>query len=316
MKYLAITLILLISTNGIFAKPISKKSNNALIKRKVLILDFVNTQNSENYTYLEKSIPDAFLDPLDKTKSFELLSRSLWKKLRKKHRFHKNDANDEEKAIKAGMYAPSDVVVIGSFAVIGNKIQINSRAIELSSKRVIVSRSVTSKLTGNLFGAITKLSNNMAKEMKKKLPPLPQRVIIKERGKYMKGEKITTAGIIIRNLAIPGWGHRYSNRNRGWVYTALWIGGVGFLGYSIFDETEKKTRYENGTASDDLDTMYNEYNEAHKLTYYAIYGLIGVYSVALLDGIIFRGKKPLHSKSIFIPVVGEKYQGFMYRTKF
>jgi hypothetical protein len=50
-----------------------------LINRRVLILDFVNSNHSADYEYLETSIPDAFL--LSKTKSFELMNRSIWQDL-------------------------------------------------------------------------------------------------------------------------------------------------------------------------------------------------------------------------------------------
>ena len=58
-----------------------KANDEKLVNRRVLILDFTNAQNNKNFSYLEVSIPDAFLDPLDKTKSFELLKRNVWQKM-------------------------------------------------------------------------------------------------------------------------------------------------------------------------------------------------------------------------------------------
>ena len=317
MRKIPLLLILALCTSALPAKQKNNKNSSTLIKRRVLILDFVNIKKSEDYSYLEQSIPDSFLDPLDKTKSFELLSRSLWNKLRKQLKYTKEDAYDQGKAIEAGRRAPADVVVMGSYTVIGSKMQINASAIDLSSGRAMVSRSTVTPVTGSMFQAINKLAKSMAEEMKEKLPPLPQQYIVKERIKYVKEEAVTTGGIILRTLAVPGWGHLYSHRPRGWIYTGLWVGSLGFLSYGIINELTTKTAYESADVTSDLNTLYNTYNDAHYLRVYATYAIVGIYAITMLDAIILQkksGGQQLNAR--FLPIIGPSYNGFMYQRNF
>ncbi|MES0490665.1 MAG: hypothetical protein ABUK01_11765 [Leptospirales bacterium] len=317
MQKISLLLILVICGSTLSAKSSKDKNANTLIKRRVLILDFVNIKKSEDYTYLEQSIPDSFLDPLDQTKSFELLSRNLWTKLRKQLKYEKEDAYDQGKAIEAGRRAPADVIVMGSYTVIGSKMQINASAVDLSSGRALVSRSTVTPLTASMFQAINKLAKSMAQEMKEKLPPLPQKFIVKERVKYVKEGAFNTVGIIWRTLVVPGWGHLYSNRSRGWIYTGVWVGSLGFLGYSLFAEITAKAEYLNAPTTSNLDALYTTYNDSHKLRWYATYATIGVYAIAMLDGIIFKKKntgQQLNAR--FLPIVGPRYQGFMFQRNF
>ena len=49
-------------------------SSGPMVKRKVLILDFVNKNKDDQVNgYLVETIPDAIIDPLNDTKAFELL---------------------------------------------------------------------------------------------------------------------------------------------------------------------------------------------------------------------------------------------------
>jgi len=276
----------------------SAKKNNAqakkdtagdkLINRRILILDFVNTRNTDEYAYLEKSIPDSFLDPLDRTKSFELLPRSIWHKYVMEARFAKEDAYKEQSAIEAGKLAGADVVIMGSFTALKDKMQIFANAIELSSGRVMVSRNASAPLSNNMFDAITKLSREMSEQMKEKLPPLPQRIIMVEREKYIADPGrgvITKEGMIWRNLVMPGWGQLYAHEWRGWVYTGLWGTGLGLFTVFLTDYFQKEQAYL--TATDLLQTKYDAYAASGRLVGYSIIGIGSVYLVSILDSVIF-----------------------------
>ncbi|MDH5718511.1 MAG: hypothetical protein OEZ22_12870 [Spirochaetia bacterium] len=221
-------IIFLFSTLFIYAEEPSAKEEK-MVNRRVLILDFVNAQKNANFTYLEVSIPDAFLEPLDKTKSFELLKRNVWQKMVKAKQFDQQDAYDEDVALEAAKKAEADVVVIGSFVVMGPEMQMLSKAIEVSSERVMVSRQKKTAIDSNMFTAISELANEMSDEMKEALPPLQQKVLVQERVKYIDTGKITYGGMIWRNALIPGWGHNYAMQKRGWIYLGLWAASAGPL---------------------------------------------------------------------------------------
>jgi hypothetical protein len=204
-------------TTPLLAQKTDTDKTDQLINRRVFILHFVNATKS-----------DAFSDPLDKTKSFEMISSDKWQEFVESEKFRKEDAWTEKKAVEAGKLAAADVVVIGKFVAMGDKIQIFSKAIELSSRRVMVSRNKTAPLDNNLFAAINEMTAEMSAEMKEKLPPLPQRTITVEREKYITVEKpvengharslqgeLTLGGMFWRNLLLPGMGQVYAGSWHG-----------------------------------------------------------------------------------------------------
>ncbi|MDH5721676.1 MAG: hypothetical protein OEZ13_13815 [Spirochaetia bacterium] len=266
-----------------------KKAGENLVKRRVLILDFTNAQNNKNYSYLEVSIPDAFLEPLDKTKSFELLKRNEWQKMIKASQYKQEDAYDEDTAVSAAKAVQADVVVIGMFVVSGPQMQMFSKAIEVSSGRVIVNRAKRTDVDSNMFGAIDELALDMSAEMKDKLPPVPQKVLVQERVKYVDTGKITYGGMLWRSALIPGWGHTYAMQKRGWAYLGLWALSAGAFGYFAYDTSAKKEVYEKETSLGEIDNKYNAYSSSFKIRGYASYALIGSYIFALTD-ILFFGK--------------------------
>ncbi|MDH5721266.1 MAG: hypothetical protein OEZ13_11735, partial [Spirochaetia bacterium] len=276
----------------------TSENSDKLVNRRVLILDFQNSQNNKDFSYLEGSVPDAFLEPLDKTKSFELLKRNLWQKMVEKKEFMGKDAYDEDTALKAARKAGADVVVIGSFTVMNDEMQLYSKALEVSSERVIVNRNKRSKLDSNMFTSIDELAVEMSKEMKDKLPPLPQKVLVEERIKYVNSAEVSYSGFILRSLALPGWGHIFANKRRGFFYAGVFIGLLGSTGYYWYDSSVKKDDYY--TANDNLQKKYDDYNLSHKIRGYSIVGLASLYLVVLSDGLItgdFKKSDYLHKYS-------------------
>ncbi|MDH4199283.1 MAG: hypothetical protein OEV66_02795 [Spirochaetia bacterium] len=157
-----------------------------LVNRRVLILDFVNSNNSKDHEYLETSIPDTFPGALNKTRSFELLSRSIWREMLQNQKVQKSDAYDDKIAVQMGESQKADVVVMGSFAASKDTIIIITRVLEVSSSRIMVSRTKITKIDNSIFESIKALAQELSAEMKEKLPPLPQQVITRERVKYQQ----------------------------------------------------------------------------------------------------------------------------------
>ncbi|MDH4262364.1 MAG: P13 family porin, partial [Spirochaetia bacterium] len=66
----------------------------------------------------------------------------------------------------------ADIVIVGSFSANEGQVQIFSKSIEVSTERIIFDGQTESTLDGNLFTVISKVSNEMAVEMDKKLPEI------------------------------------------------------------------------------------------------------------------------------------------------
>ncbi|MDH5720601.1 MAG: hypothetical protein OEZ13_08260 [Spirochaetia bacterium] len=266
------------------------KDPEKLVNRRVLILDFVNTQKEDKYNYLAVSIPDAFLDPLQNTGTFELMNRNLWQKQVKEKKYDIEEAYDEDVAVEFGQKARADVVVIGSFSVVGGKMQMVSKAVEVSSERVMVSKTERTDIDSNMFEAIEHLANKMSQEMKNKLPPLPQKVI--EKIRIVGSGPVTYGGMLWRTALIPGWGHLYAYQKRGYAYLGLWAAVGGAFIWSHFDYTKKLEAYESTLSSseDDYINNYNAANDANKMRAYISYACIGVFTIVLTDILITGGR--------------------------
>ena len=186
------------------------------VVRRVLVLDFVNQQKNEKADYLSGSIADALLEPLGKTRKFELLPRSQGDKILKRLQLKASDTFNEELAIQIGNEAQADVIVVGNFVAIEPNINIQARAIDVAEKRIAVSRSKVGKTDATIFDTINLLANDMSAEMAEKLPPLAQRVVYRDDSFF-----------IARNIARNFQFHMVVPTGVTWGFESKYV-GLGF----------------------------------------------------------------------------------------
>ncbi|MDH5720241.1 MAG: CsgG/HfaB family protein [Spirochaetia bacterium] len=179
----------------------SRKADEKLVNRNVLILSFVNLKKNENFDYLRESIGEALIGPLKETGSFELIGFDEGKSAAKKLKISQNNLHSETNAAKIGETAQADVVVCGSFIVIGDAMQITAKAIETKSGRVSVSKSVQGKTDSSMFSSIDELGQSMSAAMEKELPPIPQKFIIRQAKKKWYEETLSFG--LYANLSMP-----------------------------------------------------------------------------------------------------------------
>ncbi|RME88088.1 MAG: hypothetical protein D6767_10780 [Candidatus Hydrogenedentota bacterium] len=172
-----------------------------LVNRHVLVLDFVNEKKAKKADYLSVSIPEAFLTPLEESGSFEVIPREEGTKVIQKNKIPRNQLSRIQVAQKIGNLVKADVVVMGSYIAIQSKIRILAKAIDVRTGRVKVTRQVQGKIDSSIFDKINELANKMVEKMKKELPPLPPREIIRK-------QEIIKEKVIIKN------------KNKGFIITA------------------------------------------------------------------------------------------------
>jgi TolB-like protein len=189
--------LVLLATLGLHAKIPS----GPLIKRKVLILDFVN-KNKEDHVngYLVETIPDAIIDPLNDTKTFELMPRDKSREIMKISGLTTDDLANETTALDIARKSGAQVVVLGSFLVSKNEMVFQARALEVASGRLAVSKSQRGKISGNMFDLIGQLAKDLAKDMKNELPPVPQERIVEQ---IVVGKTITISVLDLESNGAP-----------------------------------------------------------------------------------------------------------------
>jgi len=174
-------------SKSIFGNYNTEQKNKALVKRKVLVLNFVDFgPRQDRAEYLSESIPEALIKSLKSTNSFEIIEMKTAKKLARKAGVHAKDYYNEANAIKIGKEANADVVVIGNYFVVTNKgtvdtIQIQSKAIDTHTGRNATTLTKSNEITASIFTTINQISSQMSKKMVKALPPLPKRDIERRR---------------------------------------------------------------------------------------------------------------------------------------
>jgi TolB-like protein len=151
------------------------------VNRRVLLLDFVNQTSNKEAAYLSISIPEAYIDPLQKTGVFEVMNRSEGQRQAQEYKLSAQDLYNEENAVRIGKALSAEVIVVGNYVIVGASVQIQAKAIDVSQGRIAVAKSVQAKLDSTIFTSINKLAEDMSANMKTELPPLPQREVVREK---------------------------------------------------------------------------------------------------------------------------------------
>jgi len=96
---------------------------------------------------------------------------------------------DEGIARERGKAAGADVVVIGNFVSVGDRVQIQTKAIDVHTGQIAVAKTTSGKLDATVFDLIQKLANDMSAAMASALPPIPKQVVVTQQvgfGLYAK----------------------------------------------------------------------------------------------------------------------------------
>jgi len=168
-----------------------------VIPRKVLVLDFANQAKDTKSDYLSVSVAEALLDPLKKTGKFYLLPRASTSSAAGSNTVAieggalslSKGTFDEIAASERGKAAGADVVVIGNFVSVGDKVQIQTKAIDVHTGQIAVAKTTSGKLDATVFDLIQKLANDMSAAMAEALPPIPKQVVVTQQvgfGLYAK----------------------------------------------------------------------------------------------------------------------------------
>lgn len=114
--------------------------------------------------------------------------------------------------------------------------------------------------------------------------------------------KPSRSGAVTRSLLLPGLGHTYTKRSRGYLYLAAFAGAGAFtyLNHqqqqslqSEMDELTAKYNSSNSTTEvanvrDEIEMLYPKVNNAHDLKMTGIYATAGLYLLQLADLLIFK----------------------------
>lgn len=248
---------------------------------RILILDFVNQKHDAATRFLIQSIPNAFMKPLEETKSFDILDSQKGRALITTSGISADQLYDIATAVQLGKTLHADIVIIGNFVAIQNRVQVQTQAIEVASERVKVSESEVAISDSTIFGSIDALTERMSKKIKTEFTSVAAPVAPKPQRFYRRKDY----GLMVGLTAVaPGAGHLYAEQWRGGVYATLAVAsGIGFIFGQIF-YSSNSTAYQNTTT--DFDKYYDRAQDWKKVRGYSSYVFLATYAIALFDILI------------------------------
>jgi TolB-like protein len=177
-KNLVIMFIILLAFN-LFPQDETKKKNEKLIKRTILILPFKNINNVAKYAYLD--------DTLKNTLKTELLKKDLFN-----IRTYSNEESelklDKENLKKTAVKMKSDVYIKGEYIIIDEDIKIIIEAVDVFTGQPVASTHVNGSVGLDIFRIIDQSTKDMADKLSANLKKIKKsyfdemiRVLRKER---------------------------------------------------------------------------------------------------------------------------------------
>ena len=244
------TLIIVLINFYIFPNEIV--NDNVLIKRNVLVLPFVNSNNNADYIFLNDTIPDAIKANLLNTNKFNLSDSPDIRKNKIDQGIKEINIFESAEAVKIAKALKADVVVTGKFIIIDEKIMINIQAIDVFTDETVILLNQSGNLGINLLSMIDDISKDLSLKMSDKFP-LVDRSYFTEMTKLINNKKpinftintSTSAGI---GLSVSG--------------SCLFLGGLTLLtydltGYSTILLNYKNNYYNTGNGFEEFNNSYN-----------------------------------------------------------
>jgi TolB-like protein len=264
-KLIFILLILLFSFS-ISGAEINKKEE--VVKRTIMILPFVNTNNVAQYGYISDALRDALRSKLIEVENFQLSNFSLIDDKIKELNFQKNDLVEEKNGRSIALRVKADVIIVGKYIIIDEKIMIQMNAFDIFSTEIIASTSVSGELGLDVFRIIDESVLDMVKKLKTKLKEVKKtyftemtNLLIKERMLKFK-ENFTPVNKAGLGLTAGGG--------------ALFAGGLGIFIFdlSYYYSKVKDNLYNNPRT----DAGYDEYVKVYQ-----------IYSALMISGLVTLG---------------------------
>ncbi len=143
--------------------PIAINTNKKIMK--IAVLEFENTSNSKDLAYLKKTIPESIAAFLGKQNELQVLDSNRVNLKLKKLSVNLNDFNTVESEILLGKILGVDSLIRGNFVEIDNKIQINTKLIDIKTGSIITSDQIQGEVDKDIFLLLDKTSENILNEI-------------------------------------------------------------------------------------------------------------------------------------------------------
>jgi len=171
MKKIVYFIILTTISFNIFAE------ETKLSKRTIVILPFVNQNKITDYSYLSNTLIVSLKAKLLNADLFNFVSFSDVDSAIKNYELKENDFNDIVKSTELALNLKSDILIIGKYSVVRDKIIISSTAVDVLGSQSAVYSTVKGKTGVEILDLIDSISRQMTIKISKEFPQIDKHVL-------------------------------------------------------------------------------------------------------------------------------------------
>ena len=112
----------------------------------VAVLNFHNTTGNPQLAHLEESIPEALITDLAHRKGIRLVERKRLKDVMDEVALEMTGALDLDQAAKVGELVGATMMVLGSYTLTGDQLELNARLVDVASGEIAYGEQVVGKM--------------------------------------------------------------------------------------------------------------------------------------------------------------------------
>ncbi len=131
----------------------------------IAVFPFENIQKNPEYEWIGTGIMETVITDLMKIKEWIVLDRANLEKNLKEIQFSLSDLADEQKQLKVGGMLSANVIVTGSYQIMGKTILINVRFTETETGKVIKAGKLQGDVQNDLFELQSKIVYNLVNDI-------------------------------------------------------------------------------------------------------------------------------------------------------
>jgi hypothetical protein len=282
----------------------------AVPRKRIAILGFRANNVTKPYADVVRDILEV---TLYKTNAFEILERYQMDIILKERGLDKTTCSDKDCAIELGKLLSVDFVVVGSvnklgkFTITLKFVNVKEAKLEYADSEIAQIEEVIEKAVNDLAERSVKNLLNMGSEQK-------QGSEAEKKGKAAQSKGSEHIGYYLRGI-VPGWGQIYADHTvKGTVIAGLFALSTAWLGYTIYDFTDKRKSYESLTPAypkNEYDSRYKASEKAYIRMGIALGLFAGIYIYNWVD-ILFistpkAGSNAIREGSVYFYAGGNRH---------
>jgi tetratricopeptide (TPR) repeat protein len=131
----------------------------------IAVFPFENIQKNPEYAWIGIGIMETVITDLMKIKEWIILDRANLEKNLKEIQFSLSDLADEQKQLKVGSMLSANIIITGSYQIMGKTILINVRFSETVTNKVIKASKLQGDLEASLFELQSRIVYNLVNDI-------------------------------------------------------------------------------------------------------------------------------------------------------